>query len=175
MSFSQSGGTRAIQAGDTPTLDDLGVSVPMGATQNLAKGDVCYISGGVVIAALATDVLDPLVSCIPTESKDNSTGGAGDLEIRVILPNQVVAIKGDSIFTVGQYGGISVDNELIAISQAAQNTTINKFARYLGKEAAIFAIDGTTPFDQSLSTGIVPDQNLADTEIGWFVLTESAL
>ena len=34
---------------------------------------------------------------------------------------------------------------------------------------------GTTPFDQALSTGIVPDENLADEEVGWFQLVESAL
>lgn len=172
MSFSASGGTRVIQAGDTPDLDDLGTSVKM-ADQNILKGDVCYIIGGLVTKALAAVVLNPNVAVIPTESKDNS--GGDDLEIRVIKPGQVVAIKGDSAFTVGQYGAVSVDDELIAISDSAPNTTLRKYARYLGKEAAIFSIGGTTPFDQALSTGIVPDENLADEEVGWFQLVESAL
>lgn len=177
--FTASGGTRNIQAGDTPTLDDLGVSVAM-AAQNIPKGTPCYIIAGFVTIAdadspVASNNTFPLTPCVPTESKDNSTGSPGDLEIRVVLPGQVVALLGQGgVFTVGQYGTIDAVPELIALSQTAVNT-FRKYARYLGKEAAIFSIGGTTPFDQVLSEGIVPDQNLADDEIGWFQLVESAL
>lgn len=171
--FTSSGGTRNIEAGDTPGLDYLGVSVAMAAA-DIAKGDVCYIIGGLVTPALIADVLNPVTAVIPTESIDNSDDEG--LEIRVVLPNHPVAILAHDVFTVGQYGAVSdTDGELLPIPQTAANTTVRKFARYMGKEAAIFSIDSTTPFDQTLSSGIVPDQSLAADEVGWFMLVESAL
>lgn len=171
--FTASGGTRTIQQGDTPDLDDLGVSVAMGA-ENITKGTPCFIVGGFVVTAVSARNGDPVVPVVPTESKDNSGGSPGDLEIRVILPDQVVGLTGSGTFTVGQYATILSTGVITALSQAAINVT-RKFARYMGKEAAIFSIGGTTPFDQVLSDGIVPDQNLADGEVGWFKLVESAL
>ena len=85
--FSASGGTRTIEAGDTPSLDYLGVSVAM-AAENIPKGTPCWIIGGFVTIADGDDPTGantfPLVPVVPTESKDNSTGSPGDLEIRVV-------------------------------------------------------------------------------------------
>jgi len=172
--FASSGGTRNIEAGDTPGLDYLGVSVAMGEGENLTKGTPCFIVGGFVVTAATTENGSPTVPVVPTESIDNSAGLDGDLEIRVILPNQPIALTAGGPFTVGQYATIVTDGIITALSNTATNTT-RKFARYMGKEAAVFSIDSTTPFDQSLSTGIVPDQSLALDEVGWFMLVESAL
>lgn len=173
MSFTSSDGVRAIAQGDTPTLDDLGVSVAMGA-ENIVKGTPCYIVGGFVVTAVSAENDSPTVPCVPTESKDNSAGSPGDLQLRVVLPHQVVALTGSGTFTVGQYATILSTGVITALANTATNTT-RKYARYLGKEAAIFAIAASTPFDQTLSDGIVPDQDLATTEVGWFVLVESGL
>jgi len=171
--FASSGGTRNIEAGDTPGLDYLGVSVAM-ADENISKGTKCWIINGLVTTTLVagSENTFPLTPCVPTESIDNS--GGDDLEIRVILPNQTIALTAASDFTVGQYGEITGIDTITQMSQTAVNT-LRKYARYIGKEAAIFSIDGTTPFDQTLSTGIVPDQSLASGEVGWFMLVESAL
>lgn len=174
IEFTSSGGTRDIQQGDTPGLDYLGVSIGVGDSQNLVKGEPCFIVNGFVVAAATTENDAPTVPVVPTESKDNSTGGDGDLEIRVVLPGQIIALTAGGAFTVGQYATILTTSTITALANTATNIT-RKYARYIGKEAAIFSIDGTTPFDQSLSTGIVPDQSLADTEVGWFMLVESAL
>lgn len=171
--FTASGGTRDIQQGDTPDLDDLGVSVAMGA-ENILKGTPCFIVGGFVVTAVSAENDAPTVPVVPTESKDNSGGSPGDLEIRVVLPDQVVALTGSGVFTVGQYATILSTGVITSLANTATNTT-RKYARYMGKEGAIFSIGGTTPFDQVLSSGIVPDQNLADAEVGWFKLVESGL
>ena len=144
------------------------------AADTSTQGTPCYIVGGFVVTATTAENNAPTVPVVPTESKDNSAGSPGDLEIRVILPNQPVALTGSGAFTVGQYATILSSGVITALANSATNTT-RKFARYMGKEAAIFSIGGTTPFDQSLSSGIVPDQSLADTEVGWFTLVESAL
>ena len=167
-------GTRAIQAGDTPDIqDDYAVSVAM-ATENVSKGNHCYIVGGFVENALFSKTTFPVTPCVPTESKDNSSGNPGDKEIRIILPGQMVAIKPETAFTVGQYAGIKTGDSFEALNAGAVNTAFRKFARYVGKEGAIFSRDGTTPYTEVLSGGIVPDQDLANGEIGWFQLTESA-
>lgn len=167
-------GTRPIQAGDTPDIqDDFGVSVPI-AAQNRAKGDACQMKGGFLQQALVADILLPLSPVVPTESKDNSTGSPGDLEMRVIGAGQIIALLGSGIFFVGQYARVTGNGVITAIPEVA-NTTHRKYARYIGKEGAIFARASGTPFTETLSTGIVPDQNLADAEIGWFELVESAL
>ena len=167
-------GTRPIQQGDTPDIqNDFAVSVAMGA-ENITKGTKCFIVGGFVVTTVAANNTFPVTPCVPTESKDNSTGAPGDLELRVMLPGQMVALLGSGIFTVGQYGTITGTDVITALSETAINTT-RKYSRYMGKEGAIFARDGTTPYTETLSVGIVPDQNLADAEVGWFKLVESAL
>jgi hypothetical protein len=172
-------GARTIQPGDTPTLDDLGVSVAM-AQQNINKGDPCYIIDGNVTLAKSTAAPQdtyPLTPCVPTESKDNSGGPAGSKQIRVVLPGQVVALQGDNAFTVGQYGTIATVSSTVGfypLAQTGVNTT-RKFARYLGKEAAIFHIGTNSPYNQTLTGGITPDHSLTSGEVGWFQLVESAL
>ncbi len=168
-------GTRPIEAGDTPDIqDDFAVSVPM-AAQNIPKGTSCQMQSGFLQIAELTDILVPLSPAVPTESKDNSGGTAGDLEQRVITAGQMIAMVGSGIFFVGQYARITADGVITAIPDTVANTTHRKFARYVGKEGAVFQRGGSTPFVEDLSSGIVPDENLADTEIGWFQLVESAL
>ena len=55
-----------------------------------------------------------------------------------------------------------------------------KYARYLGKEAALLDVNESTPFDETLTVGIVPDQTLTPTttvddpaNVGWFQLMDS--
>jgi len=165
-------GTRPIEAGDTPDIqDDFGVSVAM-AVQNRAKGDICQMQGGLLQLAETADKTFPLSPVVPTESKDNS--GDDDLEMRVIGAGQIIALLGSGVFFVGQYGSIESDGIITALSETAANTASRKYARYIGKEGAIFERKATADFDETLSVGIVPDQDLADAEIGWFELVESA-
>jgi len=168
-------GTRPIEQGDTPDIqDDFAVSVPM-AAENIPKGTKCYIIGGFVTTVTAANNTFPLSPCVPTESKDNSLGSPGDLEMRVILPGQMIALDANGgPFTVGQYAEVDGTDQIDGINEAAVNTA-RKYARYVGKEGAIFARAVSTPFTETLSVGIVPDQDLALNEIGWFRLVESAL
>ena len=169
-------GTRPIEQGDTPDIqDDFAVSVAM-TNENIVKGTKCYIIGGFVETAVAANNNFPVTPVVPTESKDNSAGSAGDFELRVILPGQMIALTGDSNFTVGQYGEISGTDTIIALSESVDNAIAGsrKYARYMGKEGAIFTRDSVTPFTEILTTGIVPDQDLLSGEVGWYKLVESA-
>jgi len=173
-------GTRPIEQGDTPNiLDDYAVSVSM-SNQNILKGTKCFIIDGFVTIAdtnlpIALNNTFPLTPCVPTESVDNSTGAVGDKQIRVMLPGQIVALtNGTTNCTVGQYVAITDTDEISALSQSLVNS-IRKYARYMGTEAAVFSRDGSTPFAENLSVGIVPDVNLGVGEVGWFQLVESAL
>ena len=130
--FASSGGTRNVQQGDTPGLDYLGVSVGVGASQTIVKGDPCFIVNGFVVNAVTTENDAPTVPAVPTESKDNSTGSDGDLEIRVILPGQVIALTAGGSFTVGQYATIITDSVITALANTATNIT-RKYARYIGR------------------------------------------
>jgi len=168
-------GTRPIEAGDTPDIqDDYAVSVPMN-NENIAKGDITQMKAGFLQEALAADTAFPLSPAVATESKDNSAGAPGDLQIRVITAGQMIALLASSDpFTVGQYAIIGADGIIENLVETIPNTTQRKYARYVGKEGAIFVRDGNPPFTETLSVGIVPDQNLAIGEVGWFELVESA-
>ena len=53
-----------------------------------------------------------------------------------------------------------------------------KYARFLGIEAALFERDSSTPFGESLTPGIIPDQTVTFTAAGqtkviWVQLTDS--
>ena len=47
-----------------------------------------------------------------------------------------------------------------------------KIGAYLGKEGAVFARAGTTPFRETLSDGLNPDQDAAANDIVWIQLMD---
>jgi len=170
-------GTRAIEAGDIPDwMDYFAVSVPMDKA-NILKGDKCQMVGGILQKALVADILKVMSPVVPTQSIDASNDTtAGDSSIRVMTAGQMVAMKCSDAVTVGQYTKISADGILSALAETS-NTAARKYARYIGKEGAVFTRSAlsSTGYAETLTTGIVPDQDLAAGEIGWFMLVESAL
>lgn len=173
MPFSNSP-TRQIEAGDTPGFDDDQKSRKM-AAQNISKGIACVQILGVVTIATSGNVANnsPFV---PVQSKDNSTGAPGDLEIRGVTADQPVALTAASD-TVEIFPG-----DLVQISDTEAgkvedwNKTANdlRYARYWGKEAGVFSRAGATPFEELLSTGIIPDESLLAGQVGWFKLVEAS-
>jgi len=179
-------GTRAIEAGDVPDwMDYFAVSYPVKSATILTKGNKCLVVGGFVENATGAKRHFPICPCVPTQSVDNQAGANGDQNVRIMLPGQMVALKGESIFTLGQYGTIAVTtNFLEGLSETLDNSnndgtgplTGRKYARYVGKEGAIFTRSALAAeaYIEELSPGINPDQDLALNEIGWFQLVESA-
>lgn len=171
-------GTRPIEAGDTPDIqDDYAVSIPVDAI-DIIKGQPYQVLAGVVSVAATAAITYPRSPVVSTENKDNSGGSSGDLEARCITAGQMIALQNTTgaDLTIQKYVGTSgsTAGELVAIGEGAANTTNRKYARYVGKEGAVFERSSSTPYIESLTVGIVPDQTLADDEVGWFQLVESA-
>ncbi len=164
MSFSTSP-TRNIKKGDTPDLNDGEQSIRM-AAQNISRGTMCAIVAGIVTIATIANSVDNS-RFVPVEDKDNSGGSPGDLEIKGITAPQRVALVTLDQIEVGGFAELSATDGQV---QAA--TTGAKVARYLGKEAAFLNTNLSTPFEQTLTVGVVPDEPLLVGETGWFQLIE---
>lgn len=181
MSTQFSGGpTRNVQAGDTPDLND-GLLSRSQAAQNIARGQACYLVAGNVTLATAALSNDGRAPFVPIESIDNSTGAPGDTEMSgVASPQRVALTIGDSsvISTLnpGDYAKISnVTGQVTNMLNG--NAAGFRYARFLGTEAALLDRNTLTPFDETLTPGIVPDQTVVvaagETAVAWFQLVEA--
>lgn len=176
------GPTREIQAGDTPDLND-GLLSRAQSTANIARGVCCYlVSGNVTIATQALSLVghSPFV---PIESVDNSGGPVGDTEMSgVAAPQRVaVTIRLDTTdgltINPGDYLKISDDTAGQLHKWNNSDTDASKYARFLGIEAALLDRASATPFNETLTKGIVPDESVTgangDTFVGWVQLKEN--
>lgn len=164
MSFSTSA-TRNIKQGDTPDLNDGQLSRRM-AAQNIPRGTMCAVVSGIItIGTVANSVGN--ARFVPIENKDNSGGSPGDLEIKGVTATQRVALTTLDQIEVDGFAELSATDGVV---QAA--TSGAKVARYLGKEAALLDTNTLTPFEQTLTDGVVPDDPLLTGETGWFQLVE---
>lgn len=176
------GPTRDVQPGDTPDLND-GLLSRSQTNQNIPRGLACYIVDGDVITATQTISLTGAAPFVPIESVDNSGGSAGDTEISgVTAPQRVaVTIRGDTtdgvIFHPGSYLKISDDTPGQLHLWNNGDADASKYCRFLGIEAALLDRAVATPFDETLTPGIVPDQTVtvinAETFVGWVQLKEN--
>jgi len=165
--------TRQIQAGDTPGFNDDQIS-RREAAENIPKGTPCFQVDGVITITTNTLATGNYAPFVPVETKDNSGGSIGDLEIRGVGPLQQVAMELESgTLNPGDYVQVNTSGsgELIPWTKAANE---RRYARYFGREAGVFSRDGTTPFSEDLSVGVIPDQPLTAGEIGWFTLLEAS-
>jgi len=178
MSFSV-GPTRRIQAGDTPDLNDGLLSRPIVAALNLARGNACVLVGGDITLATIALTIAGNAPFVPIESVDNTGGG---LEASgVAAPQRVALLVEASSLAIdpGEYVKPSNNGDgTVEKWVAGTDSDQQKYARYLGKEAALLNRNSSTPFDETLTTGIVPDETLTPTataadNVGWFQLVES--
>lgn len=174
MPFSTSP-TRQIEAGDTPGFDDDQKSRNM-AAQNILKGTACVQILGVVTIATSANAAQnsPFV---PVETKDNSAGSPGDLEIKGVVADQPVALTAATDVTEifpGDLVQIS-DTDAGQVEEWDKATNDLRYARYWGKEAGVFSRNSSTPFEELLSTGVIPDESLLAGEVGWFKLVEASV
>ncbi len=172
------GPTRDVQPGDTPDLNDGLLSRGVDAA-NIQRGVACFIKSGIVTVAAVADAVAGYTAFVPVESVDNSGGSAGDLEASGVTAPQRVALEvlaASSTLEPGDYVKISATPGLVALFVVAVDDQRLKYARYLGKEAALLDRNTSSPFDETLTPGIVPDQSLAPVtgaNVGWFQLVES--
>ncbi len=174
------GPTRDVQAGDTPDLNDGLLSRPQ-AAQNIARGQACYLTAGNVTIATAATSNNGRAVFVPIESVDNSGGALGDTEMSgVAAPQRVALVVGDGVvistLRPGEYVKIS-DVPGQVTNMLTTEVAGFRYARYLGIEAALLDRDPITPFDETLTPGIVPDQTLVvaagATAVAWFQLVEA--
>lgn len=173
------GPTRQVQAGDTPDLNDGLLSRPIAAALNLARGNASLLVGGDITLATLALMAAGHAPFVPIESVDNTGGG---LEASGVEASQRVALLVEASSTALEPGDfVKPSNNADGTVEAWIPTTdahFEKYAKYLGKEAALLDRDSNTPFDETLTAGIVPDQTLTPTaaaadNVGWFQLMEA--
>jgi|GEM_PF-6365730 len=174
------GPTRDVQAGDTPDLND-GLLSRAQTNENIARGQACFLIDGFVTIADQTNDEAGDAPFVPIESVDNSLGSAGDTEMSGVAAPQRVALNAGTsdmqiTFFPGDYAKVSDVPGQVEPMENGDLAAV-RYARYLGKEAALLDRDPVTPFDETLTPGIVPDENLVVesgfTGVGWFQLVES--
>jgi hypothetical protein len=172
--------TRNVQRGDTPDLNDGLVSRVIPTASTIPRGAACYnANGDIVIASTANDAsgFSPFV---PVESVDNQSGG--DLPISGVTAGQKVALGviTDQQLNPGDYvkpSDTTVNSEAGFVTGWDNADPLElRYARYLGREAGLLERDPNTPYGETLTVGVVPDQPILTTEdngtVGWFQLTE---
>lgn len=167
MSFTNTQ-TRPIAQGDTPSIVNQKTrTIPM-AVENIAKGTPCVVIAGLVTIATLANTIAANPSVVPVQSIDNSGNDNFDIKVVDAGPETgpFVALTSSVALTVDQYVSIDATPEVVAFTSGV------KYARYIGKEAGVFSIDGSTPFDQTISPGQVPVQPLLADEVGWFKIVE---
>lgn len=175
------GPTRQVQPGDTPDLNDGLLSRSIAAGLNLTRGICSYIVNGDITVATQTLSLAGHSPFVPIESVDNTGGG---LEASGVTSPQRVAvtIRLDTTdgLTINPGDYLKVSDDTIGQLHRWDNGDVDasKFARFLGIEAALLDRNASTPFDETLTPGIVPDQSVTgadgDTFVGWVQLMENS-
>ena len=173
------GPTRDVQAGDTPDLNDGLLSRLIVNTLQLQRGNACVLVAGEITIATQSLTVAGHTPFVPIESVDNTNDG---LEASGVTAPQRVALlveASSSPLAPGEYvkasSGADGTVERWVPSTGDQR---EKYARYLGKEAGLLDRAVADPFDETLTSGIVPDETLTPTaddadNVGWFQLIES--
>lgn len=181
-----SGPTRNVQAGDTPDLNDGLLSRP---------SSIAIIRGG----AYVIDPSDGLIK-VPTDTLVGTNGAAPFVPIEALsaVANQPVSGVGAPqrvalTFEANTTLGLNLYPGDYVMVDASLDTDTNvgrwtpgalsgnpKYARFLGIEAALLETDDATPYGESLTEGVVPDQAITgladgDTKVGWFQLLENGI
>jgi len=173
------GPTRQVQPGDTPDLNDGLLSRPQSAF-NIARGQACYMVAGFVTIATAALAATGVSPFVPIESIDNSGGAAGATEMSGVTAPQRVALTFETITNgLTLFPGDYVKIGTAGIVTRWKDGEVNhlKYARFLGIEASLLNKNISSPFGETLTPGIVPDQSVTgengDTFVGWFQLMEN--
>ena len=180
-SFGLDTATRQVQPGDTPDLNDglLSRNVTAGGSPvTIIRGEATFLIDGVVTQATAAFALNGYTPFVPIEgvtaaantSEPISGVGAPQRVALQVKENSTALNPGDYVKP------IAGEVEKFLTGATADDARL-KYARYLGKEAALLDTATSTPFNEKLTVGIVPDQTLTPSStvddpanVGWFQL-----
>ena len=176
-----SGVTRDVQPGDTPDLNDGLLSRPVNTATDIFRGQACYINASNGFVFLATTTLEGAgsVPFVPVESVENNGKAAPAPISGVTAPQRVamtiIADSDDQTFHPGSY--LRIDTGTGNLLSWDNDNTQPKYARFLGIEAALLSRSSISPFSETLTPGIVPDESVTlddgETFVGWVQLIES--
>lgn len=196
MSF-LGGPTRQVQPGDTPDLNDGLLSRKMtanpGVSQTRTRGFAYVLVKGTGLVEVATDarVKSGDAPFVPIESVTADAVGSASAVSEpisgVVAPQRIaLTFEANTALGLELFPGdyVMVDDTLatgnVGKWTLGATSTNPKYARFLGIEAALLEKNTVSPFDETLSPGIVPDEGITDlatgeTAVGWFQIVENFL
>lgn len=180
----------SLQPGETANLGVRTFSYPM-KDENIPRGTVCVISGGLVrIAKSNLTGVNNLPVVVPVESKDNSGGSDGDLNIMVVQgPTDIVAVKiqngtaspisvkPGAFLKIAATGDTPSGDGMLTPMTVGSDDPDLKAAQFISGPVAQWARGGSTPYAETISDGEVPEQPLTvganSYAVGWVKLVRS--
>ena len=141
------------------------------AAENIPAGTVCAVIDGVATIATTANSAGEVIG-VSVESVDNSGGSPGDLNIKLVLSNCLVAVQTRT--ALQPLDGVKVSTTAGDVDEFVAGTDDEdlKIGRYRGVEGAVFARAAGTPFRETLSAGNVPEQDAAADDIVWIELLD---
>ncbi len=159
---------QALTAGETGEINPKVDSYDM-AAENIAKGKACFIVAGFVTLATSALAADDHPPFVPHESKDNSGGSPGDLQIGGVGDGQVITLTlTTGPLDPGEYAKIGATTGEVIRYVTGTDAEKLIYAQYLGKDTGVFARAGSTPFRETLSGSSIKPEILATGEVGYF-------
>ena len=170
------GPTRDVQPGDTPDLNDGLLSRLIFDGLALLRGNACVLVAGEIRLATLAFMAAGHAPFVPIESVDNTNDG---LEASGVEAPQRIALLVEASSTALNPGDFvkpsGSGDGTVEFWIPTTDAHFEKYAKYLGKEAALLDRKAVSDFDETLTPGIVPDQTLTPTandedNVGWFQL-----
>ena len=162
-----------LTAGETGEINPRVESYDMSAA-NIAKGKACFIVAGFVTLATTALAAANHPPFTPHESKDNSSGSPGDLQIGGVGEGQVISLTlTTGPLDPGEYAKIGATTGEVIRYVTGTDASNLIYAQYLGKETGVWARAGTTPFRETLSGSAIKPEILNTGEIGFFRLVKA--
>lgn len=164
-------GFQALQLGETaepnPKIDYIKLDAIA-----VTRGQVCVVDDGIVKVATAALTAANVANrvCVAIEDVDNSGGSAGDLNVGVVFSKTIVAVQTKTALNPNDFLKVVTAG---TVSELVDTDDLDiKVGVYRGKEGAVFARAGTTPFAETLSDGDKPQQDAAIDDIVWMEILD---
>lgn len=154
-----------FEAGDVVSLNFIAEYMKINAVA-LLKGKLLAKIGATYLQISPTSQVAGTEYFVSIEAKDNSGGSNGDLSIGVAKRGDIVGLVTTSILLSGDPVKASTtvtgQVEKFVVGVDAEGL---KVGYYVGKEAATFARDGSTPYGETLVGSRINPADAADTDV----------
>ena len=141
------------------------------AAENISAGQLCVLIDGNVTIATAANESDQTV-VVAVESKDNSGGSAGDLQILCAMPGTIVAVQTKTTLNPQDYVKVSATAGMVDEHVTATDAIDLMVGRYVSKDTGVFVRATSTPFAETLSGDEDPPGDAAVDDIVFIILKE---